>query len=275
MPNENKERNRLVGLARRALEAGQDAERLKALAGDLFARVSLEDLAVYDAGAARRFRPASPTRSSRERKPDATVIRLADVDADGAPAAGITVLGILNRDMPFLLDSTLAELAASGASLRLVAHPIVNVTRDARRPACRLSRRRADAGRCGPREPHPDPPSPSRRRGAAAGGSDRAPRVAVRRGAARGRRLAADAGPAPRRDRGLPRLRRRRFPRTTARGDRLPRMARRRRFHLPRRARIRLCRRRPARQAAPRRRAGPRHPARSRPCACSAAAPRA
>ncbi len=50
MGNEASERNRLIGLARRALGRGEgENDRLRALAGDLFARVGLEDLAVYGA----------------------------------------------------------------------------------------------------------------------------------------------------------------------------------------------------------------------------------
>src|SRR5690606_20236638 len=66
-----------------------------------------------------------------ERKPGETVISLDDPAAGGAtPGGEVTVLGILNDNMPFLLDSTLAELYAFGATIRLVAHPIVSVTRD-------------------------------------------------------------------------------------------------------------------------------------------------
>ena len=83
-------------------------------------------------------------------------------------------------------------------------------------------------------------------------------------GARRRRRLEADARPARPRDLGVPlpadpaRQGRRR------RGDRLPRMAARRQFHLPRHARVPLFRRREDRHADPRREPGPRHPRRSR-----------
>ena len=130
MQDEKKERTRIIGLARRALDKDRDAERLKALAGDLFARVSLEDLAIYSAGDIADFVRMADALLA-ERAPEATVIHLADAAADNPPADAVTVLGILNSDMPFLLDSTLAELAAAGAGLRLVAHPIVNVRRDA------------------------------------------------------------------------------------------------------------------------------------------------
>src|SRR5262245_22349545 len=52
-----------------------------------------------------------------------------------ATAAGdhlrqITVLEIVNDDMPFLVDSVLDELAERGVDIQLVAHPVVSVTRN-------------------------------------------------------------------------------------------------------------------------------------------------
>jgi glutamate dehydrogenase len=64
------------------------------------------------------------------RKSGATVVRIDDPEADeGSAAAGISVVTIVNADMPFLLDSTLGELQAFGTPVRFVAHPIVGVTR--------------------------------------------------------------------------------------------------------------------------------------------------
>src|SRR6201981_938847 len=42
----------------------------------------------------------------------------------------ISVLEVLNDNMPFLFDSTMAELAAQGIEVTLVAHPIIAVERD-------------------------------------------------------------------------------------------------------------------------------------------------
>ena len=42
----------------------------------------------------------------------------------------ISVLEILNDNMPFLFDSTMAELAEQGIEVTLVAHPIIAVERD-------------------------------------------------------------------------------------------------------------------------------------------------
>ncbi|MDZ4792607.1 MAG: NAD-glutamate dehydrogenase [Hyphomicrobiales bacterium] len=43
----------------------------------------------------------------------------------------ISVIEIVNDDMPYLLDTLLAELRDAGVSVHLVAHPILNVARDA------------------------------------------------------------------------------------------------------------------------------------------------
>jgi len=125
------ERNRLIGLARRVLGRGDgEHTRLKALAGDLFARVSLEDLAVYAADDLAAFVRRADALLA-DRRPGTTVVDVSEpVVGDATPGAGVTVIGILNQDMPFLLDSTLGEVQASGAVIRLVAHPIISVTRD-------------------------------------------------------------------------------------------------------------------------------------------------
>jgi len=70
---------------------------------DLFGRVPPEDLAPYSADALAEF-------ASRARD--------------------FLSLEIINDNRPFLLDSTLAALAAQGLSTDLVAHPILGVERD-------------------------------------------------------------------------------------------------------------------------------------------------
>ncbi len=44
---------------------------------------------------------------------------------------GLAVIHIINDDMPFLVDSTLALLAAQGLEVRMVLHPVIGVRRDA------------------------------------------------------------------------------------------------------------------------------------------------
>jgi glutamate dehydrogenase len=67
------------------------------------------------------------------RKPGAPKIRFAapQVPPDGARLKGTSVIEIVNDDMPFLVDSVMAELAERELSVRLVLHPIFTVARDA------------------------------------------------------------------------------------------------------------------------------------------------
>ena len=58
-------------------------------------------------------------------------LRVAGSGPDAPPLAAISVLEIVNDDMPFLLDSVLAELTERGLDVLLVAHPVLMVARDA------------------------------------------------------------------------------------------------------------------------------------------------
>jgi glutamate dehydrogenase len=62
-----------------------------------------------------------------QRTPGLPKLRL--VQADMAP--GISVLDIVNDDMPFLLDSVVGELSERGLDIRLLVHPVFTVERDA------------------------------------------------------------------------------------------------------------------------------------------------
>lgn len=98
----------------------------------LFGHVIFEDLAP--------FAPADIADLSREawsflrvRKGGVPKIRLEDAPAGVAGAAGplasVSVLEVINDDMPFLVDSVMAELARQGAMVRLVAHPVLALER--------------------------------------------------------------------------------------------------------------------------------------------------
>src|SRR5262249_23713924 len=68
-----------------------------------------------------------------ERKPGAPHMRF---DSRPGPVGAeriktVSVLEIVNDDMPFLLDSVLSELAEQGVEVRLVVHPVFTVERDA------------------------------------------------------------------------------------------------------------------------------------------------
>src|SRR5262249_46041613 len=66
------------------------------------------------------------------RKPGVPKIRLDTPDAAGHERLrNDAVLEIVNDDMPFLVDSVLAELAERGIEVRFVVHPVLTVVRGA------------------------------------------------------------------------------------------------------------------------------------------------
>jgi glutamate dehydrogenase len=68
----------------------------------------------------------------REREPGVSKIRCETVDLGSAEAPRpVAVVEIVNDDMPFLVDSVLGELADRKLTIRLVAHPVFGVRRDA------------------------------------------------------------------------------------------------------------------------------------------------
>ena len=125
----DRERGRLIAATERVL-AGDDG--LPAgIAADLFGRTAVEDLAVYTASEIAGF-VRSAASLLAERLPGRPLIRLSDpLQAAGKrPETAVTVVEILNDNMPFLVDSILGELQDFGAAVRLVAHPIISVGRD-------------------------------------------------------------------------------------------------------------------------------------------------
>ncbi len=96
-------------------------------AAALFARVDPEDLAQCPPEDRATLAAISWTALAHPRPPGAPHIALADHTVAGRD---ITVLLVVNDNKPFLLDSTLAELAEHGLDPALVAHPILALTRD-------------------------------------------------------------------------------------------------------------------------------------------------
>jgi glutamate dehydrogenase len=94
----------------------------------LFGRAALEDLLRCDARDLAAL-AENAWQLLQQRKPGAPLIRLSS-PAGGGRLAGISVLEVVNDDMPFLLDSVLGELTEQGVDVRLVVHPIVAVERD-------------------------------------------------------------------------------------------------------------------------------------------------
>ncbi|MCZ7661162.1 MAG: NAD-glutamate dehydrogenase [Xanthobacteraceae bacterium] len=121
---------RLVELAGTIL-SGLRGDMPESFAELLFARAAPEDLIRFEA---REIASLAEDAWSflKERKPGAPRIRF---EARQGPIGGegiksVAIIEILNDDMPFLLDSVLAELAEEGVDVRLVVHPIFTVERD-------------------------------------------------------------------------------------------------------------------------------------------------
>ncbi|HEY5965783.1 MAG TPA: NAD-glutamate dehydrogenase [Xanthobacteraceae bacterium] len=96
----------------------------------MFARTAPEDLVRCDAAELAALASGAWSFFAT-RKAGAPKIRFESPDASlGDRLKTISVIEIVNDDMPFLVDSVMAELAERGLDVRLVAHPIVAVERD-------------------------------------------------------------------------------------------------------------------------------------------------
>jgi glutamate dehydrogenase len=97
----------------------------------LFGRVPHEDLAAYAPAALAMLAAEAFRHLSRPRRGGGPDLRLLDVTVErGGRQREMTVVEVVNENMPFLLDSTLADLVDHGYEPRLVAHPILAVERD-------------------------------------------------------------------------------------------------------------------------------------------------
>lgn len=93
----------------------------------LFERVAPEDLKRYDKKELNALAQMAWEHFHHPRQKGCHSIRL----VDPPELEALTLIEVINDDMPFLLDSTLAELSDQGTELRLVAHPVFQAQRDA------------------------------------------------------------------------------------------------------------------------------------------------
>src|SRR6202521_2212681 len=121
---------RLIDQAGRIL-TGLHGDMPESFAAQLFARAAPEGLVRY---AARELAALAedPWRFLKERKSGKSSIRF---DSRNGPMGAeriksISVIEIVNDDMPFLLDSVMGELTEQGIEVRLVVHPIFSIERD-------------------------------------------------------------------------------------------------------------------------------------------------
>ena len=118
----------------------------------LFGRVSPADLDQYPPGEVSAFAAAAWAHLREPHVPgrESIVLLDADVVCNGR-ARDLTILQIVNDNMPFLLDSTLAELTERGMDIRFVAHPILAVERAADGALVRFAGEAAASGQPGTR----------------------------------------------------------------------------------------------------------------------------
>ena len=98
----------------------------------LYGRTVAEDLTALSPALLARAAEAAYAHLNGRRSPGEPNLRFRDETVDEAGRERqITILEVVNDNKPFLLDSTLAELAEQGYEPRLVAHPILAVARSA------------------------------------------------------------------------------------------------------------------------------------------------
>jgi glutamate dehydrogenase len=114
-------------LIREAAGSVQPGKTPRTFAELLFDHTNIEDLANHDA-ASLAFLADEAWEYVQQRTAGSADIRVVNpMMPDGRE---ISVLEILNDNMPFLFDSAMAELAEQGIEVTLVAHPIIAVERD-------------------------------------------------------------------------------------------------------------------------------------------------
>jgi glutamate dehydrogenase len=98
----------------------------------LFGRVPPEDLRHYSAATLGDLAARAYEHLRAPRLDDRPDVRLLDVEIErNERRREVTILEVVNDNMPFLLDSTLAEILDQGHEPQLVAHPILAMERDA------------------------------------------------------------------------------------------------------------------------------------------------
>ncbi len=127
------QQRKLINAVLKALPGGTRNAQLRTFAECLYSEGAYEDLKVYSPADLARLAHATWTFAA-SRDPQSPKIRVFDPDAADpdleADLSSVTVVEIVNDNMPFLLDSAMAELQVRGYEVRLVLHPIVYVDRD-------------------------------------------------------------------------------------------------------------------------------------------------
>lgn len=143
---DDKARATLIRDAAGSVPAGKSP---RAFAEPLFGYTNIEDLANYDAASLALLAEQAWEHVQRRTAGSADIRVVNPTLPNGRE---ISVLEILNDNMPFLFDSTMAELAEQGIEVTLVAHPIIAVERDHEGKLLRLYGEALPEGAKGARE---------------------------------------------------------------------------------------------------------------------------
>jgi len=136
-------------LIRDAAGSVQPGKTPRTFAELLFGYTNVEDLANHDASSLAFLAEQAWEHVQRRTAGSADIRVVNPAMPDGRE---ISVLEVLNDNMPFLFDSTMAELAEQGIEVTLVAHPIIAVERDDQGKLQRFYGETLPAGAKGARE---------------------------------------------------------------------------------------------------------------------------
>jgi len=112
----------------KALKKNNTAALIIPLAKQLWQNVLPEDIAPFSTDEMIAFTQKTADHLNRK-KPGKAEVTIYDPEASDGRADNITVVEIINDDMPFLFDSTIAALTDLEHPISLIAHPVLSVVR--------------------------------------------------------------------------------------------------------------------------------------------------
>ncbi|MEZ5877280.1 MAG: NAD-glutamate dehydrogenase [Tepidamorphaceae bacterium] len=135
MPDRDEDRKRaLIDAVVDALGgSGKSAKSMQNFARTLYSGAPLEDLSAYTEAELAKLAEDTFALAGTHR-PGTTTVLVSNPDSpsEGGALERVTVVDVVNENMPFLLDSAMAELNERGLELRMVLHPVIDVSRDAK-----------------------------------------------------------------------------------------------------------------------------------------------
>lgn len=112
----------------KALKKNKSAAVMAPLVKQLWQHVAPEDVAPFSTSETVAFTEKTASHLSK-RKPGSAEVYVYNLTGSDGQAENVTVVEIINDDMPFLFDSVIAALMDLDNSISLIAHPVVSVVR--------------------------------------------------------------------------------------------------------------------------------------------------